>query len=131
MGEWSQQIMAGIRERIVDEADATGADMVADIREKISTPVEYIETGDGVIVIRSDPFDYPRKDIGHLWGSEEHEVINGGAVIELHVRNTAAYARRLHDGHDNVAPRPFHDLAMLEWPAEIRRRIANAITRKE
>lgn len=125
MGEWSERVMRVVRERIETEADSIGVAMVAGIRESISIPVEYL---DGGFVVRSDPFDYPRKEFGQLWESQNHVVRNEGAVIALDVFNNCPYARRLHDGHSNVDPRPFHDKAMDEvWRAEIPVRIYDAI----
>ena len=40
MGEWSERVMAGIRDRLENECDAIGVEMVADIRQAISVPVE-------------------------------------------------------------------------------------------
>jgi hypothetical protein len=124
MGELAEKVIAKLRERIVFEADSIGVDMVADIRDHISTPVQRFVGG---VVIRSAPGEDPFLDKGHLWESERHEVIESGPVIELNIINDAAYARRLHDGHDNVEPRPFHDLAMDRWRPLIAERIRDAV----
>jgi hypothetical protein len=124
MGEWSSQIIAMLKDRAETEADSLGLDMVADIRANISTPVVRGPLGG---VIRSRPYEYPFKEKGLLWMSERHHVGTNGTVVELDIINDAPYARRLHDGHGNVEPRPFHDLARYEWAPQIPHRIIEAI----
>lgn len=126
MGELHKQFMAIVRDRIENEADAIGKEMVEGIQQSISKPVEY----EGSIVIRSLPGEDPRYEFGHLWESERHEIENLGAVIELDVINDAAYARRLDQGDGSLKPRPFHRHATQHWFPQLVSRISEAIAGK-
>lgn len=129
MGEWAERVMARVRDRVENEADAIGAEMVADIRENVSTPVVRDDAGN--VIGRSSPGDNPWLETGFLQSSERHEVRTESPTrVVLNVINDAWYARALHDGHGNVAPRPFHDLSLAEWEPRIRPRIADAIVGK-
>lgn len=126
MGDWSDRIVARLRDRIENEADSIGVEMTADIRANISTPV--IRDSLGNVVVRSPPFEYPWLETGHLRSRERHEIESASTYVQLNVINDAAYARRLHDGHGNVEPRPFHDIALIEWRPQFRPRMVAAIT---
>ncbi len=128
MGAWAEQQMMRIRERITQEFDSIGVEMVDDVRERISVPVEYV--GDG-IVIRSDPGEPPRREFGHLWASTDHSVGNGPRNDpQLTVRNNAAYARRLEYGEGRLAARPFFGPLRATWITRIVPRLLEAIEGK-
>lgn len=127
MGEWSNGVIQRMNGRIAIEAENIGQDMVADIQDAISQPVVRDISGFNVIE-RSPEFQNPWLETGNLWASEHYQVwpaLPDG--VELEVFNVAIYARRLNDGHGNVAPRPFHDLAKLRWYPVIPPRIQAAI----
>lgn len=114
MGEWSEKIMQAIRQRIAVKAEEIGREMVSDIQKAISTPV--VRSPSGFFVIQRSPsFEDPWLETGNLWREQYYEVYPRAPIIELNVFNTAIYARRLNDGHDNVAPRPFYDFARERW----------------
>jgi pectin methylesterase-like acyl-CoA thioesterase len=112
--------MAQVIDRAEIAADSIGLDMVAYIRESISTPVEY----HGDVVIRSDPGDPPRMETGHLWRSQRHDVVTHGMVVHLDVINDAHYAWRLNDGD---LFRPFHELAAAVWTPLLPDRMAQLL----
>lgn len=129
MGSWAQGIIANMRSRIEAEAEQIGREMVEDIQQAISTPVVRDFSGFNVVQ-RSPEFSDPWLETGNLWRSQHYEVQPYLEVMELNVFNVAIYARRLNDGHGNVAPRPFNDFAKQRWYPVIPGRIGSAITRR-
>ncbi len=127
MGEWSDRLTARIIERLTAGARTLGDDMVVDVQQKISTPVIVGPLGG---IIRSRPYEYPWLETGHLQESERQEVHSEAKSVTLRLINDAEYARRLHDGHDGVLPRPFHDLALVDWTPEILERARKAVIEK-
>jgi hypothetical protein len=134
MGAWSEKIMARIRERVEQEADSIGVEMVQDIQANISHPVERDDAGN--VIGRSPEGSNPYLETGNLRASERHDIDSDGNGTTLRVINDAAYARRLHDGHgaDSVfgpaGPRPFHDLALGDWRSRFKSRMRETITGK-
>jgi hypothetical protein len=127
MGEWSEQIMAGVRERAELSLDSTGKEMVEDIQEELATPV--VRDMDGHVIERSPPGGFPWMETGNLRQSENYEILSDGP--QINIINTAYYARRLNDGDGNrLLPRPFHEIAKVKWIPEMRRRVADAVAGK-
>lgn len=127
MGAWAEQQMMRIRERITQEFDTIGVEMVDDARESISVPVG----GSGYAPIRSKPGQPPRREFGHLWASTDHSIGNGPRNDpQLTVRNDAAYARRLEYGEGKLQPRPFFAPLRATWITRIVPRLIEAIEGK-
>jgi hypothetical protein len=117
MGAWAERQKAFLRERAQLEMDSCGVEMVEDVREACSTPVEYTDAG----VIRSERGEDPRKEFGNLWASFGHRVTE---LLTIFSDMTIAhYARRLH----NDLNRPFFTHLKARWDRQVGPRILQAI----
>lgn len=135
MGEWADRLAARVMVRIENEADAIGVGAVAGIRERINIPVEYVEyensSGETAIrVERSLPGQPPRREFGHLWESEHHDVTPSPNVVLLEIINNCEYAGVLDQGMGRLKARPFHYLPETLGATEIKQRIHDAIIGK-
>jgi hypothetical protein len=125
MGDFTEKYLPAIRERMVQEMDAIGTEMVEDAQAAVSHPVVRV---DGVVVQRSEPGEDPWLDTGHLFESFRHEIDE--PELMLLIINDAEYAQRLNDGHGNVAPRPFGDHLIEGWLGKLGPRMSDAILGK-
>jgi hypothetical protein len=135
VGEWADRLTARIMDRIENEADAIGVEVVAIIRERINVPVQRIEDPSGGVTIeRSAPGEPPRREFGELWAAERHDVATAPNLVILSIINDCPYAKVLHFGGTTnfgaIEPRPFHYLPSDLGATEIKQRIHDAILGK-
>jgi hypothetical protein len=109
MADFVEDMMARITGRMEDELDAIGTEMVDQVRESISVPVEY--TGDGG-VIRSLRGENPRREYGNLWQSIDHAVTPERLRLDVSAGNELApYAAKL----ERELDRPILNPVRAEW----------------
>jgi hypothetical protein len=127
MGDFTEKLVARIRDRIENELDAIGVEVTAEVRQAISTPVVRVGR---TVVQRSSPGNDPWLETGHLWRSQNHTITSGERSVTLNIGNAAHYARALNDGHEwndtFVEARPFWSHVTEAIP-RMPQRVADAI----
>lgn len=117
-----------LRDRIIVPVfEQAGSDMVNDMREMISVPVEYIAgPRGGIIVIRSNPGEPPRRETGDLWASIQYLVI-APAGVWMVVFSDIEYSLYLEQGTERMEPRPHWSTLLTIWIEQLPMRVALAI----
>lgn len=118
MPQLAQAVVRDLLGELAEDFEAAGGEMVADIRQDISTPVQYVRgKRGGAIIIRSKPGEPPRYETGSLWRNVqmEVEIDRTTRTVTLEVFCTISYSVYLETGTDNMAPRPFWSTAWLRW----------------
>jgi hypothetical protein len=81
-----------------------GKQGVAHIRQNIGIRVQRV----GGTIIRSDPYEFPRRDRSRLWNGISYNVVSKASTIEdLRFRTRARHSKWLEHGTSNMEPRPF------------------------
>lgn len=129
MGEWAERYMARIHERWKMELDTIGTEITEEVRQNISKPVE----GSGYDAVRSNPGEPPRKEKGHLWASQDHDVRDAATGPVLDMINSAEYAYKLDvlgipsKKHGGTFTRPFFTVAADRWLRQIGPRLVDSL----
>lgn len=117
-----------LRDRIIVPVfEQAASDMVDEMREMISVPVEYIAgPRGGIIVIRSSPGEAPRRETGDLWASIQFMVIAPRGVFMV-VFTDVEYSLYLEQGTDRMDPRPHWSTLLQIWQEILPMRLTIAI----
>lgn len=84
---------------IAHGCETFGKEVVDEIKDNLSIPVEY-RTGPrgGVIVVRSKSGEHPRKETGKLQAAVDHFVFQSGSIVGVNVYDPVNYAGFLDPG---------------------------------
>lgn len=125
MGELAQSIVRDLTDELAETFEATGGEMVADIRNDISVPVQYLRKP--YRIVRSKPGESPRRETGDLWRGVQMEVDRPDPEsVSLEVFCTVLYGKYLETGTDKMERRPWWETAWLRW----RDRVASLANRQ-
>lgn len=108
---WASEVSQYLRSTFREQAQDVGAEVAADIKAAISTPVEY----DGSKVIRSRPGEPPRKESGDLLDSIDFAVEQFDGTEQLSVYSDSKILGYLDGGTSTIEPRPVFGPAFERW----------------
>lgn len=115
MGQFTDSIMADLRRDFYDTMEVVGPEMVADIRNDLSVPVQRTKGK----VIRSKSPEPPRYDKGGLWDRVSLEnTLSPNTMLVVFVTGKVAYI--LNKGTAHIGgPRIFWGPAFERWVPRI------------
>lgn len=89
----SEDLFDAIASDVAEAMDRVGQQIVDEIKNDLSVPVEYKKgPRGGTIIVRSKPGEHPRKETGKLQEGIEHRIERNGADVILTVGDDVFYA---------------------------------------